>query len=78
VRMEGACVWIGGARARMKGARGRVWKGRARMEGRRGRRMTVRFASGDHGRGRGKVVTEAGACVEGAEPCTMWAPTLHS
>jgi hypothetical protein len=45
--------------------RGGVWKGRARMEGRRGRRMTVRFAGRDHGRGRGKGVTEAGRTWRG-------------
>jgi hypothetical protein len=67
-------LWTrGGVPTRMEGMQGGVWKGRARMEGRRGRRMAVGFADGDHGRGggRGKGVTETGACVEGKNcaPC---------
>jgi hypothetical protein len=48
--------------------RGGVWKGRARIKGRRGR-MTVGFADGDHGGKGGRG---------GAEPCTVWTPTLLS
>jgi hypothetical protein len=70
-RMEGARMWIVGARTRMEGMRGGVWKGRARMEGRRGRRMTVGFADGDHGRGAREGGHGGRGERAGAEPCTV-------
>jgi hypothetical protein len=55
-----------GRRRHGRGA-GRSMEGRPKMEGRRGRRMTVRFASENHGQAeQGKGVAEEGRA------CTMW------
>jgi hypothetical protein len=58
--------------------RGGVWKGQAGMEGRRGRRMTVRFAGRDHDQGRAGRGSRRQGQPGGAEPCTVWTPTLLS
>jgi hypothetical protein len=40
--------------------------------------MTVGFAGGDHGQGAREAGHEGRGRRGGAEPCTVWTPTLHS